>query len=104
MDACRFRRDRGSGRRPTSRGSRSTGPGRRSIDPQQPFASILMTAFESDDPASVRIGFIGAGRLGCALAWSFAERGLSVNAVASLLPADAAKLASRVPGCRIFGD
>jgi predicted short-subunit dehydrogenase-like oxidoreductase (DUF2520 family) len=63
-----------------------------------------MTAFDSNDPKTVRIGFIGAGRLGCALAWSFAERGLSVNAVASLLPADAAKLASRVAGCRIFGD
>ena len=63
-----------------------------------------MTAFDSNDPKTVRIGFIGAGRLGCALAWSFAERGLAVTAVASLLPADAAKLASRVPGCRIFGE
>ena len=32
---------------------------------------------------ALRIGFIGAGRLGKALAWSFAQRGLRVVAVAS---------------------
>ena len=29
-----------------------------------------MNPFQSNDPAALRIGFIGAGRLGCALAWS----------------------------------
>ena len=64
----------------------------------------VMKPFESNDPAAVRIGFIGAGRLGCALAWSFAERGLRVNAVASLLAADAEKLAAPIRVCSILAD
>ena len=43
-----------------------------------------MNPFEND-PAALRIGFIGAGRLGTALAWSFAERGLRVLAVTSMM-------------------
>ena len=39
------------------------------------------------------IGFIGAGRLGTALAWSFAQHGLRVVAVASMIPSDAERLA-----------
>ena len=53
------------------------------------------------DLSRLRIGFIGAGRLGTALAWSFAERGLGVVAVASLMPQDAARLAAPIPGCAI---
>ena len=32
--------------------------------------------------AALRIGFVGAGRLGKALAWSLAQRGLNVIAAA----------------------
>ena len=58
-----------------------------------------MNAFESKDPAQLRIGFVGAGRLACALAWSLAGRGLSVTAVHSLYAADAEKLATPIEGC-----
>lgn len=51
--------------------------------------------------AIAAIGFIGAGRLGTALAWSFAERGLRVEAVASMFSADAEKLAAPISGCRV---
>jgi len=50
---------------------------------------------------SIRIGFIGAGRLGSALAWSFKERGLKVTAVGSLIKADAERLAEKIPGCAV---
>src|SRR5690349_5910921 len=63
-----------------------------------------MNPFEQKDPAAARIGFVGAGRLGCALAWAFAERGLHVIAVASLYPADAERLASPIGACRILAD
>ncbi len=52
----------------------------------------------SQDP---RIGFIGAGRLGKALAWSLAERGLHIKAVASPSRASAEALAARLPGCAV---
>ena len=48
-----------------------------------------------------RIGFIGAGRLGKALAWSLAERGLNIAAVASHSPASAQALAARLPDCAV---
>jgi predicted short-subunit dehydrogenase-like oxidoreductase (DUF2520 family) len=51
---------------------------------------------------SHRIGFIGAGRLGSALAWSLGERGLTVAAVASLIDADAKRLAARIPECAVM--
>lgn len=51
---------------------------------------------------TLRIGFIGAGRLGKALAWSFAQRGLAVVAAASQRAASAQALAAAVPGCRVF--
>lgn len=47
------------------------------------------------------IGFIGAGRLGKALAWSLAARGFSVVAVASQRPASAQALAAGIAGCRV---
>jgi predicted short-subunit dehydrogenase-like oxidoreductase (DUF2520 family) len=62
-----------------------------------------MHAFEQD-PATLRIGFIGAGRLGTALAWSFAQRGLRVVAVASMIPADAQRLAASIVGCAVRSD
>ena len=62
-----------------------------------------MTPFEQD-VAALRIGFIGAGRLGTALAWSFAQRGLRVVAVASIVPSDAQRLAASVAGCTVMGD
>jgi len=59
-----------------------------------------MNPFEQD-AAALRIGFIGAGRLGTALAWSFAQHGLRVVAVASMLAADAERLAAAIPGCAV---
>ncbi len=48
----------------------------------------------------LQIGFIGAGRLGKALAWSFAAAGLRVAAAASSNPASARVLAGRIEGCQ----
>ena len=62
-----------------------------------------MTPFEQD-VAALRIGFIGAGRLGTALAWSFAQHGLRVVAVASMVPSDAQRLAASIAGCTVMGD
>lgn len=53
-------------------------------------------------PDSVKIGFIGAGRLGRALAWSFAARGFTVHGVASQLEKDTQALVEKAPGCRIL--
>ena len=50
---------------------------------------------------ALRIGFIGAGRLGTALAWSFAQRGLRVVAVASPTRASADRLAAPIAGCAV---
>lgn len=50
----------------------------------------------------LRIGFIGAGRLGQALAWSLASRGLAVCAVASRRAEGAQALADRIAGCRVL--
>ncbi len=52
-----------------------------------------------EDVASLRIGFIGAGRLGQALAWSLAHAGLKVVAVSSRQETHALALASPIKGC-----
>ena len=52
--------------------------------------------------STLRIGFIGAGRLGKALAWCLTEHGLCVSAVASHSPASARALAASVPGCQVL--
>ena len=62
-----------------------------------------MTPFDQD-VAALRIGFIGAGRLGTALAWSFAQHGLRVVAVSSMIPSDAQKLAASIAGCTVMAD
>lgn len=49
----------------------------------------------------LRIGFVGAGRLGTALAWSLAGAGLRVAAVASPTRAKSQALAARVAGCEV---
>ena len=49
----------------------------------------------------LRSGFIGAGRLGKALAWSLARAGLQVTAVASATLANARALAGSIPDCVI---
>ncbi|HKE40124.1 MAG TPA: DUF2520 domain-containing protein [Casimicrobiaceae bacterium] len=54
------------------------------------------------DLAALRIGFVGAGRLGTALAWSFAQRELRVFAVTSMVAADAQKLAASIEGCAVL--
>ena len=51
--------------------------------------------------ATLRIGFVGSGRLGTALAWSFAERGLQVDAAADAVPSSAERLASKIANCRV---
>ena len=51
------------------------------------------------DLAQLRIGFIGAGRLGKALAWSLHQAGLQVAAASSSTRASAGVLAARIPGC-----
>ena len=56
------------------------------------------------DAEQLRIGFIGAGRLGTALAWSFAQHGLRVTAVASMIAADADRLAASISGCTVLPD
>jgi predicted short-subunit dehydrogenase-like oxidoreductase (DUF2520 family) len=56
----------------------------------------------SENLRALRVGFIGAGRLGSALAWGLAERGLSVVAVASLVATDAKRLADRIDGCEVL--
>lgn len=53
-------------------------------------------------PTSLKIGVIGPGRLGRALAWSLAGRGCCVHAVAGRTPAGAAVLAARIEGCLIL--
>jgi len=50
-------------------------------------------------PQSWCIGFIGAGRLGQALAWSLAQADLKVVAIHSLVQAHADALAEPIPGC-----
>lgn len=53
---------------------------------------------------SSRIGFIGAGRVGKALAWSLTEHGYAVTAVASRRRSSAEQLAARIPGCSVYDD
>lgn len=48
---------------------------------------------------ALRIGFIGAGRLGQALAWSLHRAGLKVVAVNSMVKAHAQALAEPIPDC-----
>lgn len=60
-----------------------------------------MTPFDPAGLDALRIGFVGAGRLGQALAWSLAERGLAVVAVASRGRASAEALAAPMAGCRV---
>lgn len=55
-----------------------------------------------NDFDSLRIGFVGAGRLGKALAWHAARRGLRIAAAASLRRAEAEELAVRVDGCEVL--
>jgi len=51
-----------------------------------------------------KIGFIGAGTVGTALAARLAGRGYSVVAVSSLSRASAQKMAQATGGCRVFDD
>lgn len=60
-----------------------------------------MTSIESASLDSLRIGFIGAGRLGQALAWSLAARGLKVVAAASKSSGGAQALAAPIQGCLV---
>lgn len=53
------------------------------------------------DTASLRLGFIGAGRLAAALALALQRAGLNVTAVASASPGSAQRLAERLKSCRV---
>lgn len=52
-----------------------------------------------DSADKLRIGFIGAGRLGQALAWSLNQAGLQVCAVSSMIDSHAQALADPIAGC-----
>ena len=58
----------------------------------------------SELPAQLRIGFIGAGRLGKALAWSFSAAGLRVTHAYSSGGQQAIALAARIPRCEPVAD
>lgn len=58
-----------------------------------PFSGLPTSA------GALRIGFIGAGRLGQALAWSLDRAGLKVAAVSSMIDTDAQALAQPISGC-----
>ncbi len=55
--------------------------------------------FDAASVDQLKIGFIGTGRLGKALALSFMDRGLCVAAVGSLTLEESAPLAAMIPGC-----
>ena len=50
------------------------------------------------------LGFIGAGRIGTALAWGLARKGYAVAAVASRSRASAERVAAGMAGCRAVTD
>lgn len=52
-------------------------------------------------PPTEKIGFIGAGRLGCGLAWSLDASGCVVHAVASRSTRNTARLSDRVKQCSV---
>ncbi|HVO87798.1 MAG TPA: DUF2520 domain-containing protein [Casimicrobiaceae bacterium] len=54
------------------------------------------------DTATLRIGFIGAGRLGTALAWSLAQHDLRVVAATSPIAADAQRFVAPLRDCAIL--
>jgi predicted short-subunit dehydrogenase-like oxidoreductase (DUF2520 family) len=60
-----------------------------------------VSGFDPARPGGLRIGFVGAGRLGKALAWSLARCGLHVAAVTSQGRASAQALAAPIEGCRV---
>jgi len=60
-----------------------------------------VTADRSSDIDALRVGFIGAGRLGTALAWSLARRGCAVVAVASRSGPAAEQLAAPISSCSV---
>jgi predicted short-subunit dehydrogenase-like oxidoreductase (DUF2520 family) len=57
-----------------------------------------------DDEGRPRIAFIGAGRVGAALAVAFARAGWQVTAAASRDPRRRARFSELVPGARTFAD
>jgi predicted short-subunit dehydrogenase-like oxidoreductase (DUF2520 family) len=57
-----------------------------------------------DDEGRPRIAFIGAGRVGAALAVAFARAGWQVTAAASRDPGRRARFSELVPGARTFAD
>ncbi len=59
----------------------------------------MSDAFDVGRIDQLKIGFIGTGRLGKALALSFMDRGLRVAAVGSLTLEESAPLAAAIPGC-----
>ena len=59
----------------------------------------MSVTFDAASVDRLKIGFIGTGRLGKALALSFMDRGLCIAAVGSLTLDESAPLAAAIPGC-----
>lgn len=59
----------------------------------------MSVAFDAASVGRLKIGFIGTGRLGKALALSFMDHGLCVAAVGSLTLDESAPLAEAIAGC-----
>ncbi|WP_167670762.1 Rossmann-like and DUF2520 domain-containing protein [Allopusillimonas ginsengisoli] len=51
---------------------------------------------------TLRIGFIGAGRLGQAMAWTLAQHGCTIHAAASRSARSAQALAAPLPACKVL--
>lgn len=64
---------------------------------ESPGARISLTSLG-------RVGLIGVGNLGSALALALAARGAEVVALTSRHPERAAALAASIPGCRVYPD
>ncbi len=59
----------------------------------------MSAVFDAGRVDALKVGFIGAGRLGTALALALGDHGLQVTAVASRTLEESAPLAAAIPGC-----
>ena len=63
---------------------------------------MVRTNNSASNPPQIKVGFIGAGTVGNALAVRLSRKGYTVIAVASRTRSSADKLAERVPGCQAY--
>ncbi|MFC1962634.1 Rossmann-like and DUF2520 domain-containing protein [Chloroflexota bacterium] len=59
---------------------------------------------ERETAMKVKLGFIGAGTVGTALAVGLSRKGYPIAAVSSRSPASAERLSTATGGCRVFSD